>query len=265
MSTALRGRRILVTRATRQAGSLAARLRRAGAEVVAVPVIALEPVAETAAVSRAIRELGRYDHLIFTSANAVRALAAAADAAGAGLAKLVAASTTVVAVGPATAAAARRTGLVCDAVPGRHTAAAVAGMLEALDLRGKRVLIPRAQVAGEELPERLRRAGAVVDVLALYRTVPHPDAGREIPRLLGSGLDMVTFTSASTVRSFVAAAGESFQPPAGLAVACIGPVTADAASAAGLEPDVVAGTHTIPGLVAAIRAHYAGMRRTGAA
>jgi uroporphyrinogen III methyltransferase/synthase len=112
-------------------------------------------------------------------------------------------------------------------------------------------------VAGEELPRRLRGAGAHVDVLPLYRTVPHPDAPKEIPRLLRSGLDMVTFTSASAVKSLVAAVGPGFRRPPGLLVACIGPVTADAARAAGLDPDIVATVHTGAGLAVAIRDNLA--------
>ena len=257
VTTELRGLRILVTRAVGQARPLSSLLKAAGADVVTAPLIAFEPVGDSAALRRGIREWASYDEVVFTSANAVRAFAAAADAAGTPLANRASPGPAVVAVGPATARALRQAGLTCHEVPGRFSGDALAEMLEAPDLRRKRVLIPRAEIADQSLPERLRRAGARVDVLPLYRTVPHPGAPRQIPRLLGSGLDMITFTSASAVDSFVAAAGAGFQRPPGLMVACIGPATAKAADAAGLQPTVVAHVHTIPGLVGAIREHLA--------
>ncbi len=253
----LRGLRILVTRAAGQARPLSSLLKAAGADVVTAPLIAFEPVGDSAALRRGIREWALYDHVVFTSATAVRAFAAAAGSAGVPLVDRRSPAPAVVAVGPATAKAVRQAGLTCHEVPRRFSGDAVAEMLEAGDLRRKRVLIPRAQVADESLPDRLRRAGARVDVLPLYRTVPHPRAPRQIPRLLGSGLDMITFTSVSAVDSFVAAAGAGFHRPPGLMVACIGPVTAKAADAAGLQANVVAHVHTIPGLVGAIREHVA--------
>lgn len=249
---AIGGRRVLVTRARGQAPGLSSRLAAAGARVVEVPLIDFAPARNGAAVRRAIGRLPEYDHVVLTSANAARALAMAMEEAG------VKAAGDVVAVGPATAAAVRAAGLRCRALPRGYRAAAVADLLEAEGVRGHRVLVPRAAVAGAELPRRLRRAGASVDVLSLYRTVPHPDAAAAIPRLLRSGLEMVTFTSGSTVRAFVAAAGPGFRRPTGLAVACIGPATAAAAREAGLEPDVVAAEHTAAGLAAAIAEFYVG-------
>jgi uroporphyrinogen III methyltransferase/synthase len=247
----LRGKRILVTRAAAQASGLAGPLRAAGADVLEVPLLTFQPVGRGAAARRALAALDSYDLLLFTSANAVRAFAEVASSQGVAL--RAAGGPRVVAIGPATAAATRAAGMGPAELPPRFTAEALGEAL-AGGVAGKRVLLPRAQVAGEELPRRLRRAGALVEVLPLYRTVPDPAAVAAITRLLGSGLDMVTFASASAVGAFVAAAGVGFRRPTGLRVACIGPVTAAAARDAGLEPDIVADEHTSAGLAEAIRA-----------
>jgi uroporphyrinogen-III synthase len=258
----LSGRRIMVTRAARQAGGLSSLLAKAGADVVVAPLIAIEPVRDLRAARRSLRRVGEVDYLVFTSANAVGAYAAIASEAGIPLPTRIP-SPQVVAVGPATAAAVRKVGMTPREVPRTFSGAAVADLLATQDLRGKRVVIPRAQVAGQELPTRLRQAGASVEVVSLYRTVADPEAPRIIPGLIRSGLDVVTFTSPSAVRSFSAAVGNGFRRPRRLVVACIGPVTARAAAAAGLDPDVIAPRHTAAGLVDALRAFY--QRRPAAA
>ncbi|MDP9326170.1 MAG: uroporphyrinogen-III synthase [Candidatus Dormibacteraeota bacterium] len=258
MSGELEGMRILVTSPSATSPRLAGSLEAMGAEVVEVPLITFQPVPDQAPVARAIAGLPGYDLIVFTSATAVEALVLASSEAGAPLVPAAANGTSgpeVVAVGPATAEAARMRGFACREVPKRFSGEGLAELLTSRDLTGKRVLIPRAEAGGEELPEALRKAGADVDVVALYRTVPDPRGHRQIPGLLGSRLDMVTFTSGSAVESFVAAAGAEFRRPTRMEIACIGPSTAEAARAARLEPDVVATEHTVAGLVAAIRDH----------
>ncbi|HEV3235270.1 MAG TPA: uroporphyrinogen-III synthase [Candidatus Dormibacteraeota bacterium] len=258
MSDELEGMRILVTSPSGTSPRLAASLGAMGAEVVELPMITFQPVSDQAPVARAIAGLHGYDIVVFTSATAVEALVMAATDAGAPLLQVAANGTggpEVVAVGPATAEAARTRGFDCREVPKEFSGEGLAELLTSRDMRGQRILIPRAGAGGEELPAALRKAGAEVDVVALYRTLPDPNGQTELPGLLGSRLDMVTFTSGSAIDSFIIAAGPEFRRPQGMEIACIGPSTAKAARAARLEPDVVASEHTVAGLVAAIRQH----------
>jgi uroporphyrinogen-III synthase len=152
----------------------------------------------------------------------------------------------VAAIGPATAAALRTIGLCADLVPEPFTGAAVA---EAFGPGPGRVLLPRAAEAPDDLPRALEAKGWGCDVVAAYRTVEDATSAQAGRRALEEGVDAVLFTAGSTVRSFLRLWGP---PPDPALVCCIGPVTAQAARDAGLRVDVVAGEHTIDGLVAAL-------------
>ena len=235
-------RRVVVTRSPGQAGELAARLRVHGAEVVEVPTIDIaDPADGGVALRSAMAAPGGYDWLVVTSPNgARRALAElhdARDLAGVRLA----------AVGPGTAAVLAEHHLRVDLVPERFVAE---GLLEAFPdppADGGRVLLARAEAAREVLPDGLRARGWQVDVVDAYRTVAAElgDGDRAVAR----GADAITFTSASSVRNFVAAAGLGSVPPV---VAVIGPVTAAAAQELGVQVTVEADRHTLDGLVAAL-------------
>jgi len=234
----LHGEVVAVTRARAQASELAARLRELGAEVVETPAIRIEPLP--------VELPGPADLICFTSPNGVRLYFQAL----AGDARSLAGSR-IAAIGPGTAAALAEHGIEADVVPERFVAE---GLLEALDgesLDGKRVLVARAEEARDTLPEGLRERGALVEVLALYRTVAEP-----LTQSL-DGVTYVTFTSSSTVRYFLAAAGAL---PGGARTASIGPVTSATLREHGLEPDVEAEQHDIDGLVAALVADVAGRR-----
>ena len=235
------GRRIVVTRSRRQASVLVERLRERGAETIELPAIAIaEPADGGAALGAAARRLATYDWVVFTSVNAVerflRALRDARDFAGVRIA----------AIGPGTVAALARRNLVADLVPESFVGEALLAAMPPPTGRG-RVLLPRAAVARDVLPEGLRQAGWEVDVVEAYRTV----AAQPSPQLLGAvtGADAVTFTSSSTVTGYLEAVGLEAVPPV---VACIGPVTADTARRCGLGVDVVAPVHTVDGLVDAL-------------
>ncbi|HTF34766.1 MAG TPA: uroporphyrinogen-III C-methyltransferase [Myxococcota bacterium] len=236
----LADRRVLVTRSEAQAGALVAALRRAGAEPVLAPMIQVVPLKDTPELNAATSRLSDYDVLLFTSANAVRCFVEAASG-GKTLGSLRA---RVVCVGPATARAARELGLSVHLVPAQRFDAE--GLLEAIrvaiPLAGQRVLLPRAAAAREILPEGLRRAGAAVDVVAVYRTEPAPaDTALLCSRLVRGEIDALTFTSPSTVRHFLACLDEAARTAARrCVVAALGPVTAAALREAGLAPDVVA-------------------------
>jgi uroporphyrinogen III methyltransferase/synthase len=248
----LAGRRVLVTRSEEQAGELVAALRRAGAEPWMAPMIQLVPVTGTPELASALRDLAAYDLLLFTSANAVRCFLASASG-GKALAALRA---EVVCVGPATARAAREQGLAVHLVPQQRFDAE--GLLESLhttvSLAGKRILLPRAQAARSLLPEALRRAGATVDVVAVYRTEPAlKDPGALRTRLVRGEMDALTFTSPSTVRHFVACLDEAARAAVRrCVVAALGPVTAAALRDAGLPADVVAERAEVSALVDAL-------------
>jgi uroporphyrinogen III methyltransferase/synthase len=263
----LLGRRVLVTRARAQASGFAERLVRLGADAVELPVIAVEPSVERADLERALRGLaqpharGRY--AVFTSANAVTlVLDAMRDL---DLDARLFAGTTLVAIGPETARALRDGGLRADMVPAEYVAEAVADLMIEAGVEGHHVWLPRAAMARDVLPERLRDAGADVEVLPLYRTVLPEGASERVHAELArdGSVDVVTFTSSSTVEHFRLALGEAPFPQGAIA-ACIGPVTARTAEAAGYPVAVVAREHTTAGLARALVEHFSGgSPRTG--
>lgn len=234
----LAGQTIVVTRARKQAGTLAARLRALGAEVVELPVIEFEPV------DFAPPDWDAYDWAIFTSANGVEFFFARMPARP---------GPRLCAIGPATAEALRARGLEPDVVPGEFIAESVVAALSAGPLAGRRILLPRAAEARDVIPAELGRLGAQVDVLPVYRTV-RPEGLEQTARELFSSLrpQWVTLTSSSTVRHLVAAVPRELL--AGVRLASIGPVTTRTAREAGLEVAVEARTFTVDGLVEALAA-----------
>lgn len=248
------GRRIVVTRSRAGAGPLAERLREAGAEVFELPTIVAQPPDDYAPLDRALANLAGYDWLIFTSASGVqwfmrRLRESERDVRALGRARLAA-------IGPATARALRDYGLLADAVPAEYRAEAIIPAIGAQHIAGARFLIPRAQVAREVLIEMLRAAGAAeVSAVAAYRTVaPQPPALAGLrARLAEGGIDLVTFTSSSTVINFDAMVG-SLAP--GQAAATIGPITAQTARAHGFNVVASAGVYTIDGLFDAVCEYF---------
>jgi len=257
----LRGRRIAVTRAREQADELARALEALGAQVIAAPMIRIEPLSDLAPLGAALTQLSRYAWLVFTSQNAVEVVCE--RLAEWGLAPHDLARAAVAAIGPATAAALARHGVAPDLVPEEFVAEAVVGALAARgELRGKRVLLPRARAARDALPDGLRRLGAVVDVIPVYDTVPETgDDGGLVAEILAGRIDAVTFTSSSTVRHFVDIVGPEAATSGRFAAAVIGPVTAATARELGLAVAVEAEEYTIPGLVEALVRYFGEERR----
>jgi uroporphyrinogen III methyltransferase / synthase len=248
------GRRVVVTRARAQAGELSAYLEDLGAEVREFPTIEVGPPQDFGPLDRAIGELDSFDWLVLTSANGVEAFLERLRHHGLDL-RSISRETKVAAIGPATAEALQRVGLRVDVVPEEFRAEALIEAISDESLVGKRVLIPRAKVAREVLPERLRGAGAEVVVPPAYETAPSSEGKDQLAGELEAGrIDCVTFTASSTVDNFVAAFGtdEAAGLLAGTRIACIGPITADAARRHGLEVDTEAAEYTIPGLVQAV-------------
>ena len=234
------GKRIIVTRAREQASGLVERLHELGAATVELPVIEIgDPADGGAALRAAAGRVADYDWVAFTSANAVGRFFTALGEVGADTRAL--GGRKVAAIGPGTAEALAAAGVRADLVPERFVAES---LLEAFPDGPGRVLLPRAAVARDALPAGLTGRGWTVDVVEAYRTA----VGRPAPEALGAAAaaHAVTFTSSSTVTNYLAVAGEMPVPPV---VACIGPITADTARAAGLTVSVVATPHTIDGLV----------------
>ena len=232
----LAGRRIAITRAREQADSLAARLSALGAAVIELPTIEIRPPADPAPLDRAIADLPSYDWLIFTSANGVRAFIDR-------LPDLRALRGKICAIGPATRAAIEALHLKIDLMGEQYVAESLVEAFAPHPLEGKRILLPRAAVARDIIPVELRKRGAHVDVVEAYRTVA-PEI-RDIPKF-----DAITFTSSSTVKNFVAAAGA--QSLAGAQVVTIGPVTSQTARDLGLIVAAQASIYTVDGLVDAL-------------
>jgi len=257
----LAGRRILVTRARHQAGALASRLRRLGATVIAVPSIEVRPPRSFRPLDSALRRMDRYDWLILTSVNGVTALFSR-------LRKLRMSRRhlqhlRVAAIGPATKAAVERHGLRVHVMPAEYVAESVVRSLRRR-AKGKRVLLVRAKVARDVLPNALRHAGAKVEVVEAYQTVVPAQSRRRLREVLRHRRPhWVTFTSSSTARNFALLLGTARLNRAlqGVRVASIGPVTSKTLRELGLRVNVQARKYTIPGLVQVMVSAEKGSRR----
>jgi uroporphyrinogen III methyltransferase / synthase len=254
--TPLFGRTIVVTRSRATASGFATSLRRLGAEVVEYPTIETAPPRSYAALDRAIKRIDSFDWIIFTSATGVESFIDRLKSRGRDIRHLGRAS--LAAIGPATAARLAGYALRVTAVPDEYRAEQIIPAIGIKQIRGKRFLIPRAEVAREALPEILRDKGArEVLVAPAYRTVKPKGAQLDRMReLLASGsIDLVTFTSSSTVTNFCELLGA---PAQGVKAAAIGPITAATAEERGFEVAVRPREYTIEGLVAGILEYYSG-------
>ncbi len=253
----LAGRTVVVTRPRGQAGGLAALLEQDGARVLTCPVIEIVALGLTGELRAAIERLDSYETVIFTSANGVAVFCARLRDCGREPEALSASE--LVAIGPATAAALEERGLVASVVPEQYLAEGVIAELDerARRLAGRRVLLARASEARSVLPDELRRRGALVDVVALYDTVPA--AALPCPVADIEAADYITFTSSSTVRCFVAlmGAGDLAARLRGARLASLGPVTSATLRELGLPVALEATVFTAAGLAAAIAADAA--------
>jgi uroporphyrinogen III methyltransferase / synthase len=241
------GRRIAVTRDLRQAAELNEPLEALGAETVSLPMIEIREASDAGPLDRAIARLQSYDWLIFTSVNGVRHFVERLDRSSVDLRSLKA---KICAIGPATRAAVEALHLKADRMPEEYVAESLVKAFEGDDLKGLRILLPRAAVARDLVPDELARRGAVVDVVEAYRTVVPENAATRIPEVLARPLHWITFTSSSTVKNFVSVAGK--EALEGVKIASVGPVTSATLRECGLTADVEANPHTMAGLVKAI-------------
>jgi uroporphyrinogen-III synthase len=216
-----------------------------------VPVLEIGPPASFAPLDSALRHLETYDWLILTSANTVRAIIDRAPDLGNVLQGF--APPQVAVVGTATSAETKKHGLRVDLAPAEYVAESLVAALAPV-IAGKRVLLARAAVARDVIPDTLRAAGALVDVVDAYRNVIPQNASGQLRRALDEGLDAATFTSSSSVTHLAdaaSAAGVAF-PFAGVPAVSIGPITSATLRDMGWEPSAEADPHDIPGLIAAV-------------
>jgi uroporphyrinogen-III synthase/uroporphyrinogen III methyltransferase/synthase len=247
----LAGRRVLVTRALHQAGKLSDGLRALGAEPVEVPVLEIRPPASFEPLDAALRQLDGYDWLILTSANAAKALAERAAALGVELGQP--ARLKVAAVGEATAAAVRKAGLQVTYMPEAYVAESLVEGLRARAAAMK-ILVVRAAVARDVIPDALQAAGAEVEVVDAYQNLLPETASEQLRRAVAEGLDAATFTSSSSAIHLAEAtrrAGLAWPLEAVLAIS-IGPITSQTLRELGWPPAAEAEPFDIPGLIAAV-------------
>lgn len=238
------GKKIVVTRAVEQAGALTSMLHQLGADVVELPTIEIQPAGDYAALDAAIAKLPQYNWLIFTSVNGVRFFLDRLDASKTDLRSI---QGKLCAIGPATRDALERFHLKVDVMAEEYVAEGLLKTLGGFDFANAKVLIARAAVARDILPEELRKRGAQVDVVEAYRTVPPGNLAEQARKVLDAKPDWITFTSSSTANNLIAACGA--EALRGVRVASIGPVTSATLRSAGVEIAGEANPHTIRGLV----------------
>lgn len=253
----LAGRVILITRAREQAGRFAALLEEAGGRVLLVPTIAIEPPESWAPLDEALARADRHRWAIFTSVNGVEMVRRRLAESGRG--SEVLAGCRLAAIGPATAEALRGWGLRAEVMPDEYVAEALVDRLRPLISAGDRVLLARAAETRDVLVRELAAIGVEVTEVAAYRTRAATEQAAGLREAFAAGkVDVVTFTSSSTVKNFAAL----FRPAelgrllAGVTVACIGPITRATAAAHGLRTQIMPEEYTIPALAGAIVAYF---------
>lgn len=254
MERPLLGKTVVITRARGQAAEFSRLLRNYGARVIEFPTIAIIPPDSWKPVDKAIDRLDTYQWLIFTSANGV----------GFFLKRLRLKKKRLLefkdlrfcAIGPRTAQEIEKAGVKVDIVPERYYAEALARRLGIEQLKGRRILLARAKEARDLLPRKLRTMGARVDVIETYQTIAPTVNGEEIERVFqGNKIDVITFTSSSTVDNFLRMYQEKVgqSPQLGeVAIAAIGPITANTLRKRGITPDIIPDSFTIEALTRAI-------------
>ena len=249
------GKGIVITRPKRQAEEFATLLRERGARVIFFPTIEIAPPEDFGDLDRAIEQIEQYHWIIFTSANGVRSFFDRFDTVKGDIRDLR--GIRICTIGPATQACVEGYHIPVDLVPDEYLSEGVVAAFRDMDMGNKRVLLPRAEIAGDVIPKGLSAMGATVDVAVAYRTVSPGGNGSEIRDLMANGaVDALTFTSPSTVHNFIDIVGGREAIPGHVRVACIGPVTERACVEVGLDVDIMQGPYSIPGLVEGIENEF---------
>lgn len=256
----LAGRRIVITRAREQASRFRRLLEAAGAEVIEMPAIRIAPPESWDPLDAAIARLETFDWVIFTSVNGVESVRRRAALTGERAVVETLRRRRVAAIGPATASALEEWGVSPEVVPDEYRAEGLVERLRGVIRADDRVLLPRAAQTRDVLVKELERVGASVTEVPAYRTLPVNEPGAVVRRVVGGRpVDVVTFTSSSTVRHFLGMLSDEDQAALfgdETVVACIGPITADTAREFGLETRIMPSEYTIPTLANAIIDHF---------
>jgi len=252
----LAGKKILITRARERSVEFAKRLKKLGAEIIEFPTIEIVPPSSWKGMDRAISQLKSYDWVIFTSVNGVNFFYQRLKERGKNRRFL--SGSKICAIGPATSEQLKKKGAQVDYIPKEFVAESILRGFKRMGIEGKQILLARAKKARDVLPHGLRKMGATVDVVEVYRTVKPKGGVMRLKRLLEKKeVDVITFTSSSTVSHFVELLKGTDLKKAlkDIAIACIGPVTARTAKKLGVKVQIQPKEYTIPGLTQAI-AHY---------
>lgn len=253
------GKGIVITRPEDQAGEFAALLQEEGARVIRFPAIEIAPPESWEGLDRAIERIESYHWVIFTSANGVRFFFSRLRERGRDVRDLK--GLRICTIGPATARAVEERGLRVDIIPEEYISEGILAAFKGRDLRGKKILLPRAEVARDVLPEGLEKLGASVEAVTAYRTIRSAYRKSDLQPLIEEGkVDVITFTSPSTVMHFREIMGKDFRLPEKVKIACLGPVTAAAAKKHGYSVDILQARYTIPGMVEAIGDYFAAQK-----
>jgi uroporphyrinogen III methyltransferase/synthase len=254
------GRGIVITRPEKQADDLARLLINEGANPIHFPTIKIVPPPDWHDLDAAIKKLEDYDWLIFTSANGVAFFFERLFAKKKDIRDLK--GIRICCLGPATAQQVESKGIRVDLVPEKFISEGILESFSGINLRGKKILIARAAKARDVLPAGLKKLGAKVNVVTAYVTVNSGKKKKELETLFKENqVDVITFTSSSTVNNFVKIMGRNFSLPKGVKIACIGPVTAAMAARAGFSVDIHQEEYTMEGLVQALIDYFGKNRR----
>lgn len=249
------GKRILVTRSRERAGALSEILSLEGAEPIEIPTIEIEPALNHDLLDDVLSRLSEFHWLLFTSVNGVEAFFAHLHQHGLDSRKLH--GLKICAIGEATATVLHKYGIEADSMPQEYSSHGILACLKEEGIKGKRLLLPCSQLINKELVRALSELGAEIETVVAYRTLPASNRDGKIKELLINGqVDVITFTSPSTVRGLITLMEDNVEALNKTVIACIGPVTAAAAAESGLRVDVIAKKYTIDGLVKALVERY---------
>jgi uroporphyrinogen III methyltransferase/synthase len=251
------GKRIVITRARTQASSLVSKLSGLGAQCIEIPTIKIAPPEDISPLKKSIENIDIYDWLVFTSVNGVKfffdtLFDMGKDVRSLGHLKLAC-------IGPVTKERLQDYGIISDILPETYRAESVIKAFSDIELKNKKILLPRAKKARTILPEELTQMGAKVDEVIAYETLLDIDKKEELITLLqNSEIDAVTFTSSSTVSNFISLldSKDSRKLLKNVVTASIGPITSKTAKSLDIEPEIEAGEYTIQGLVDSLLAYY---------
>jgi uroporphyrinogen III methyltransferase/synthase len=264
--SSLQGKRIVITRAATQSEALSKQLSALGAIPVILPLVAFAEPEDFSALDEAITQVDRFDWMVFTSAQAVRAIVARSERLKIPLSRAVS-KAMIAAVGPASAESVTQAGLPVEYVANVHNGVALADELGER-IRGRKVLLPRSNRANPDLPAALKRHGALVTEVVAYRTLQPTDVDKQnLGRIVTREADAILFFSPSAVQHFEELAGveQLCELQDRLAITAVGPVTAGALQEAGVEKAVVAADTTAAAVVRALEQYFANTIRQSAA